>query len=207
VWAFVLPLIPALLIALCMRIEVSAAKGRVYKTMSEMPNYRVALVLGAGIKPNGALSWPLRHRLNKAIELYNSGRVGRLLMSGDNQIDSYNEPEAMARYAVSQGVPARDITCDFAGRRTWDSVYRAKNIFDIDKVVIVTQAFHMPRALFLAGEVGLDAYGVEAPPDQGRRAQYREYPASVSAVLDAWVLRPTPVMGKHEELKQNYELE
>ncbi len=190
----------SLALALCMVIVQSAANNRVYKTMSEMPNYHVALVLGAGVQPNGALSWTLRHRVNTAIDLYNAGRVEKILMSGDNRVQNYNEPQRMADYAVSQGVPSSDVVMDYAGRRTYDSVYRAKNIFLLDKLVIVTQGYHLPRALFLARSVGLEAYGVAAPATSDSRAPIREYPASISAVIDAYVLHPSPVMGKIEPI-------
>jgi SanA protein len=173
-----------------------AARGRIYTNINKAPKCRVALVLGAKIFRSGKLSDVLKDRVDTAIKLYKAGKVEKLLMSGDNRFTHYNEPERMADYAIAQGVPAEDIVMDFAGRRTFDSVYRAKHIFGQDRMIIVTQRFHMDRALFICRTLGVKAYGVPGKYAGSRRSIIREVPAAISAVIDAYILRPTPVMGR-----------
>lgn len=139
------------------------ARGRIYIDPSQAPKTRVALVLGAAVRPDGRLSGALRDRVDTAIKLYEAGRVEKLLMSGDNRFDHYNEPERMREYAIKKGVEPDDVKCDYAGRRTYDSLYRAKHIFGLDEIIIVSQGFHLDRLLFLADAIGIRASGVAAP--------------------------------------------
>ncbi len=131
----------------------------------------VALVFGAGIYPNGQLTPVLADRVRTAADLYQQGKVSKLLMSGDNRFEDYNEPAAMGAYARSLGVPASALAYDYAGRRTYDSCYRLKNIFGQDRAVLVTQTFHLPRALYLCQQFDVDAVGVSADlrPYRGNR--------------------------------------
>ena len=175
------------------------SRGRVYEDVSEAPKCRVALVLGAGIDRDGQPSQLLADRLEKAIELYEAGRVEKLLMSGDNRFVDYNEPARMTEYVVRRGVPAKDVKEDFAGRRTYDSVYRAKHIFGLDEVIVVSQEFHLSRALFLCDKMGMKAHGVAAGLSS-TRGSVRELPASLAAILDVYVRKPMPVMGEKEEI-------
>ena len=110
------------------------------------PKQQVAIVLGARVYPSGRLSGMLRDRVDTAVELYKRGTVQKLLLTGDNSRVDYNEPDAMAAYAMAQGVPAADIQPDYGGRRTYDSCYRARDIFQVKSAVLVSQAFHLPRA-------------------------------------------------------------
>ena len=159
----------------------------------------VALVLGAGVYPDGRLSPMLADRVQTAVDLHQQGKVDKLLMSGDNSIKTYNEPWHMADYAISLGVPEDDIAFDYAGRRTYASCWRAKHIFGLDSVVIVTQRFHLPRALYLCQSLGLDAVGVAADRrDYGLanpRYSIREIPARVKAWLDVHLLHPAVIGG------------
>ncbi|MCJ7551260.1 MAG: YdcF family protein, partial [Anaerolineae bacterium] len=115
--------------------------------LTEMPERSVAIVFGAGYWSNGVLSTILRERLDAAIELYEAGKVQKLLFSGDNQVVDYSEPAKMLEYALSQGVPREDIVLDHAGRRTYDTCYRARDIFAVTDATLVTQRYHLPRAL------------------------------------------------------------
>lgn len=178
----------------------TSARGHVYSNINNVHKCRVALVLGAGIRANGKLSQSLETRVKTAIELYKAGKVEKLLMSGDNRVSHYNEPQRMCDYAVRRGVPAKDIAMDFAGRRTYDSAYRAKHIFGLNEMIVVTQPFHIGRALFLCRKVGIDAYGVEAAIDGNLKAKMRETPACLGAVIDIYVRHPRPVMGKKEKI-------
>lgn len=180
-------------------VHISVA-DRVHSDIASVPECRVAMVLGAKVRPDGSLSASLASRVDKAIELYRAGKCEKLLMSGDNRFHNYNEPERMRDYAVARGVPARDIGLDYAGRRTFDSVYRARHIFGLKRMIVVTQSFHVDRAVFLCNHIGIDAYGVGASDVGDRRAQIREIPACLNALADVYLLHPRPVMGKKERL-------
>jgi SanA protein len=169
------------------------------------PQAPVALVLGAGLNRDGSPGVVLRDRVGAAADLYFSGKVDKLLMSGDNTTPYYNEPGAMERYALSLGVPAEDIVLDYAGRRTYDSCFRARAIFNIEKLVVVTQAFHLPRALFLCNALEIDAYGVTADEANYNRYSYtfwwvREILASGKAYWDIFISQPEPILGHPEPI-------
>jgi SanA protein len=128
-----------------------------------------------------------------------------LLMSGDNRFVEHNEPEAMRQYALDLGVPDEDIVLDYAGRRTYDTCYRAKEIFQVDAAIVVTQHFHMSRALFLCNTFGIRAVGVEADNRYFlKRARLiwnvREIFAISQAIYDVHVARPLPVLGPVEPI-------
>lgn len=175
-----------------------AAWGRVYKKTGGTPHARVALVLGAKVRPNGSLSVALADRVDAAIALHKAGVVDKLLMSGDNRFSRYNEPQRMADYAIKHGVPKEDVAMDFAGRRTYDSVYRAKHIFGVKRMVVVSQRFHLDRAIFLCDHVGVRATGFAADKRGHRnlRDEVREYAASLGAIADVYLREPRPVGGK-----------
>lgn len=180
----------------------SRVTDRVYTDVSKVPACPVALVLGAKVYPDGRLSPLLRDRVDKAIELYKAGKARKLLMSGDNRFVCYNEPKRMRDYAVAHGVPAEDVAMDFAGRRTYDSVFRAKFIFGQNRLIVVSQAFHLDRALFYCDRIGVkEAYGVSADAHPTSvKTLVREVPGSLGALLDVRVLSPRPIMGKREKI-------
>lgn len=120
------------------------------------------LVLGCLVKDNGSPSDMLADRLNRGIELYRQGAAPKLLMSGDHGSEDYDEVNAMKSIAMIAGIPSRDIFMDHAGFSTYESVYRAKEIFGADKIIIVTQEYHLYRALYIAQQLGIEAYGVDA---------------------------------------------
>lgn len=155
-------------LALCMLINgwVLLVGGRDISSPDDVGNLKNAdciLVLGCQVKVDGTPSHMLQDRLERAISLYgNPGVRTKLLMSGDHGQDSYNEVGAMRQYALDKGVPAEDIFMDHAGFSTYESLYRAKHIFGARKVIIVTQKYHLYRALYIAWALGLDAEGVDA---------------------------------------------
>jgi SanA protein len=166
-----------------------------------LPEEPVAIVFGAGYWPSGALSLILRERLDAAIELYEAGRVSKLLFSGDNRVVEYNEPARMQAYALEQGVPREDIVLDYAGRRTYDTCYRARDIFGLHSAVLVTQRYHLPRALETCQGLGLNVVGYNANRYHHRgtyliRYRLREIPALWLAWWELSVTRPTPVLGE-----------
>lgn len=118
------------------------------------------LVLGCAVKENGVPSAMLEDRLKRGVELYDLGAAPKLLMSGDHGTESYDEVDAMKGYAVDAGVPSVDVFMDHAGFSTYESIYRAKEIFQVERILIVTQEYHLYRALYIAEAFGLEAYGV-----------------------------------------------
>ncbi|MDI2129719.1 SanA/YdcF family protein [Yinghuangia seranimata] len=127
--------------------------------VDDVPAAPVALVLGAGIDGDHP-SRLLARRLDVSLALYRAGKVKVLLVSGDNGREGYNEPDVMRRYLVARGVPEAQVVSDYAGFSTWDSCVRAKKVFGVDRAIIVSQTFHLRRALALCDAAGLDAYGV-----------------------------------------------
>ncbi len=170
-----------------------------------VPPRSVAIVFGAGLRRDGRPTAVLRDRVAAAAELYFDGRVEKLLMSGDNRFVYYNEPGAMREYALELGVPEEAIVMDFAGRRTYDTCYRAKEIFQVNDAVLVTQGFHLPRALYTCSRLGVDAVGVAADQSRYRaRAELfwniRELPATLVALWEVNFSRPLPVLGEPEPI-------
>ena len=181
-----------------------AAWSRIYN-VAGAPAQPAAIVFGAGLTRSGQPTAILMDRVETAAQLYRAGKVRKLLMSGDNRSLNYNEPEAMRQYALSLGVPSEAIVLDYAGRRTYDTCYRARAIFGLDSALLVTQAFHLPRALFLCGAFGIRAAGVEANnhrygPPLMLIWNVREQLATVGAFLDVYVSHPLPVLGKPEPI-------
>ena len=179
------------------------ANPRIYP-VSQAPIRRVAIVFGAGLQRDGTPSPVLRDRVATAVDLYFSGKVEKILMSGDNRFLDYNEPGAMLNYALDLGVPMEDIVLDYAGRRTYDTCYRARAIFGVTEAVLITQAFHLPRAVFTCNALGLPAEGVIA--DRRKyfmAANIREIPAGAVALWDVWIGHPLPVLGNPEPIFGN----
>lgn len=131
------------------------------------------LVLGAGVK-QGKPSDMLEDRLIQAINLYKSGISKKIIMSGDHGSQNYDEVNLMKKYAIDQGVPSEDIFMDHAGFSTYESMYRAKEVFKVNTVIVVTQKYHQYRAIYIAKELGLDAYGVSSDLRKYQRQAYRE---------------------------------
>jgi vancomycin permeability regulator SanA len=160
-------------------------------------------VLGAGVKSNGEPTQVLEGRLQAALELYNEKKIAWILVSGDNRTQYYNEPQAMRRWLARRGVPQDKIVSDYAGRRTFDSLKRAKMVFGQDRAVLVTSDFHIARALYLAKHLGLEAQGVACNTRKiGHIASasfwLREHFARHKAVLDVW-FPPNTKLGPTEE--------
>lgn len=142
------------------------------------------LVLGCGVDENGQPKGLLTDRLEVGIGLYNAGAAPKLLMSGDHGRTEYDEVNAMKDYAMNAGVPGSDVFMDHAGFSTYESVYRARDVFAASRVIIVTQGYHLPRALYAARALGLDAYGVAADLHNWRGAAYREFREALARCKD-----------------------
>jgi vancomycin permeability regulator SanA len=174
-------------------------EGREYIGVNLDRNYRVAIVFGAGLWNNKTPSDVLRDRVTVAANLYQQGSVEKLLMSGDNRFVEYNEPEVMRRLAVELGVPNEDIILDYAGRRTYDTCYRAHEIFGLQEAVLVTNRYHLPRALYTCAQLGVEGVGIASDIHTYASEsawRWREVPASVVAWLQVHVTKPEPILGE-----------
>lgn len=173
-----------------------AGAGRVFSA-ERTPPRSVAVVFGAGVRANGQPSTALTERMTTAVDLYRRGKVQHLLVTGDNSHRSYDEPTVMRRLALAAGVPAADVTLDYAGFDTADSCTRARRIFGVKDAILVTHSFHLDRALFLCRRAGLDAVGVAAsdaglPANMVRSLWVRERVAAPKAIFEGYVdRRPT----------------
>jgi SanA protein len=203
-WGMIILVVGVLILGLSRTITGIRAISRLYD-LQNAPQKPVAIVFGAGLTRDGQPTAVLRDRVEAAANLYFAGKVEKILMSGDNRFSDYNEPGAMRTFALSLGVPDQAIVLDFAGRRTYDTCYRARAIFGVQEALLVTQNFHLPRALYLCNALGIRAEGVSADLHPYRRSiQYiwnlRELPASLTALVDVHVLHPIPVLGNPEPI-------
>ncbi len=179
-----------------------ATIGRTYTTAT-VPVRDVAIVFGAEVLPNKKPSDFLRARLDIAYELWQTGKVKAILVSGDNGDVHYNEPDAMRNYLLGKGVPPVKIVADYAGFDTYDTCVRAVRIFGVTSATLVTQSYHMPRALATCRTIGLDAIGVgddtmmNAAPAVWRNGALREIPAGVKMAYDL-LSRRQPILGARE---------
>lgn len=176
-----------------------ATDGRL-RTAADVPRTDVAVVFGAGLW-DGEPSPYLAHRLDTAARLYRAGRIEVVLVTGDNSRKDYDEPDAMRAYLVRHGVPDARIVSDYAGFDTWDSCVRAKKIFGVDEAVLISQDFHIRRAVALCQEAGVTSYGVGVAARHDVTWYYggvRELFAAGKAALDA-VVEPDPrFLGRRE---------
>lgn len=175
------------------------------KTNSTIEPMPVVMVPGAGLLHDGTPSLPLRDRLDAAATLYRDGVVKKILLTGDNRFENYNEPGAMYAYLTSKGIPEDDLVLDYAGRRTYDSCYRAKAIFGQEKLIVVTQPYHLPRAVFLCDELGIETQGFAVNQSGYLRHRFlfwnfREVFATLAAYWDIYIKKPIPVLGVPEPI-------
>ena len=160
-------------------------KDHIYE-IDTAPEGKTALVFGAAVR-RGWLSTVLRDRMDTAVELYHRGVIDEIIVSGHQDELGYDEPGSMKSYAVARGIPAEAVTMDTLGDRTYDSCYRARHQFNVDSVLLVTQAFHLPRALLTCELLGIEAYGVKADLRTYRGGSWyemRETAATLVAIAD-----------------------
>lgn len=184
-------------------------QGKIIES-DDLSGSKVAIIFGAGLRYDGTPTEVLQDRVSTGVKLYFSGKVQKLLMSGDNRFIDYNEPAAMREFAIGLGVRPEDIVLDYAGRRTYDTCYRAKEIFKIDEAILVTQNFHLPRALFICNMLGVSSTGVSADIREYRASAYRywqlrEIPATTIAFVELFITHPLPVLGNPEPIFPNHE--
>ena len=174
----------------------AGTKKYIYNNVADAPDAKVALIPGAAIFLNGALSSIFLDRADMAIKLYEAKKVSKILVSGDNSTDSHNEVNPVRLYLMSKGIPDNDIFLDHAGFDTYSTMYRARDIFGVSSVLIATQLFHLPRAVFIARRLGMEASGVNA--DVGHilfRNYVREAFANEKAILNLILQREPKYLG------------
>jgi SanA protein len=182
--------------------RVSRCSVLTHNETNQLPVRKVGLVLGCSPRlGDGSLNWFFNNRMDAAAELFQSGKVEYLLVSGDNRHRTYDEPTEMKQALIARGVPAAKIVCDYAGLTTLDSVIRAKAVFGQESVTIISQRFHNERAIYLARAFGVDAVGYNAPDvplAAAPRTYLREILSRQRAWLDVHILRRKPRhLGPH----------
>jgi SanA protein len=184
----------ALVIAFAKAYVLLSADGEATGSVGEAPEAEVAIVPGALVKPDGTMSLMLADRVEQAARLWHAGKVEKILVSGDHNGWEYDEPDTMRKVLVRDGVPPRLIFEDHAGFDTWATMVRAREIFGVREAVVITQGFHMPRALFLAERAGIEATGLTSDLHpygfQGRKSGVREVLSRLKAVADVTLERP-----------------
>jgi len=172
-----------------------SARGHIVPDTDSAPQAQAAIVLGARVYAGGGLSSMLTDRLATGVLLYEQGKVDKLLLSGDHGQTTYDEVNAMLRYVISQGVPDEDVFTDHAGFSTYDTMYRARDVFKVTSAIVVTQEFHLARAVYTARRLGLEATGVAAdiqPYANEQRFVVRDWAARVKAFFQLNILHPEP---------------
>ena len=181
-----------------------SVQDRLFSQVAEVPEMPVGLVLGASVRPNKQPSPVLQDRIDVAVLLLRAGRVQKLLLSGDNRESHYNEVAAMQRSAIAIGANPQELVLDNAGWRTYDSCYRAREIYGVKSLVVITQRFHLSRAVYICKKLGLDVYGLAADsPSYSApfKLQLRELGAWVLALIDVRLEEPSPVLGPKEPIE------
>ncbi len=183
----------------------SATQGKTLYNLNELPKNRVGIILGTSNRlAQGGANPYYTHRINAAVELFNAGKIEFILVSGDNSTKYYNEPNTIKKDLIKEGIPAEKIFLDYAGFRTLDSMVRAKEVFGLDSVTVISQKFHNERAIYIAKHKGLMALGYNAKDvsaSKGFKVQFREYFARVKVFLDLLFNTQPKFFGDKIEIK------
>jgi len=187
------------------RLVMKTASDKVFDSTSEIPHNKVGLLLGTGkILPNGRINLYYKYRIDAAVELYKSGKIDFILVSGDNSSKSYDEPTTIKEDLIKEGVPAAKIYLDYAGFRTLDSVVRCKEIFGQNSITIISQQFHNERAIYIANFKDIDAVGFNAKDvnvHYGLKTRLRERFARVKMLVDLIFGKNPKFLGEKIEIK------
>jgi len=197
--------IPIVFLVVSNRVIVKTTKSQIYTDVNSIPANDIGLVLGTSKYTVGGINLYFKYRIESAAQLYFSGKIKHIIVSGDNHVHGYNEPAQMKEALIELGVPANKITCDYAGLRTLDSVVRLKKIFMTSRATIISQKFHLQRALYIAKYYNMDAVGYcskDVGEKYGRSTNIRELFARSKAIIDLYILKTKP---KHlgSEIKIN----
>jgi SanA protein len=183
-------------------IIVQNGKHRIYTDVNKMPDYNIAIVFGAGLTEEGRPNSMLRDRLDSVANLYYDEKIGRILLSGDNSCAYYNEPQAMYEYLLYEhDIRAEDLVRDYAGLRTYDTCARAKNIWGVDKALLISQGYHLSRAIFTCQGLGIESTGYSATKYGYLGETYyksREILALHKAFWDVYFSHPDYIRGRAE---------
>jgi SanA protein len=198
-------LVLVLVILVCNFIISSTTEDKTYSNINTIPPNRVGLVLGTSNRiTNGSSNPYYTYRIDATVALYNAGKIKFILVSGDNGSIYYNEPNTIKKDLIKAGIPEEVIFLDYAGFRTLDSMVRAKFIFGLDKVTVISQKFHNERAIYIAEQKGLKAIGFNAQDlstSQGFKVQLREYLARVKVFIDMILNTQPKFYGATIEIK------
>ena len=202
-WMIILYVLVVLFIIFSNVFIIKSTEKDIYNTISNTPGKNVALILGTSqYTVGGFTNLFFKYRIAAAADLYHLGKVKHIIVSGDNSMKEYNEPRKMLQALIELGVPSSAITLDYAGFRTLDSVVRSKKVFGQNEIIIISQRFHVERALFIANKYGMDAVGFAAqdpPKKYSLKTQIREYFAKTKAVIDLYIIHKKPkFLGKKE---------
>ena len=180
------------------------ARHKVFANIENVKEKDFAIVLGAAIKNNNQPGNYLKYRLDDALTLYKTGKIKKILISGDNGEDAHDEISVMNNYLVKNGVPQDIIFGDYAGFDTYSTMERADKIFDIKSAIIVSQGFHLPRAIYIAREKGIDATGYATKQSFGKRRYFiREHFATIKSFFDCNINRKSKYYGNKENTDGN----
>ncbi|NVP17831.1 YdcF family protein [Candidatus Gracilibacteria bacterium] len=174
---------------------LSFSNDNYFYDVDGLDNKYIGLVFGASVINNKYPSDILKDRLKVAFEAYNNGKIKKIIVSGDNSKIDYNEPEVMKNYLIGLGVKTEDIYLDYAGFDTYDSLYRAREIFDVTEIVLFTQDFHLKRAMYIGNKLGLKVYGVETNLQKYVKENYnnrREVFARIKAFFEIEIFKNKP---------------
>ncbi len=182
---------------LSINIQADNLEKQIYKDVNKIPKKRAALLLGTSkYVKKGVQNYFYKYRIEAAIKLWKAKKIDAIIVSGDNGTKYYNEPDTMFNDLVKAGIPTKYITRDYAGFRTFDSIIRAKEIFDLEDYIIISQEFHLKRALYITNKKGYKAIGFIANDIKGttaaKKMKVREFLASVKAFLDIYILNTKP---------------
>jgi SanA protein len=192
----------ALLLAIPLGIVWSGKKA-IYVDVGSAEPVEVGIVFGAGLTINGDPSDALMDRLTVAAELFTQEKIKTILVSGDNRFENYNEPEVMAKTLEEVfEIPEEHIVIDYAGRRTYDTCVRASEIWSVDRAILITQGYHLPRAIWTCSRLGIESTGVSAslqPYILSTQFKIREVMAIYKAFIDVYLHEPEYIGGAFEE--------
>ena len=178
-------------------IVYASSRAHIYQDVKEAKEAQTVIILGAGVSAKGELSPFFKDRVDKAIEFYKAKKAGKILVSGDNSTTWHNEVNPVRDYLLSKDIPDENIFLDHAGFDTYSTMYRARDIFKVSSVVIVSQSFHLPRAVFIARSLGLDASGLAADDRPASISHYmREVLANEKAAMNLIFHRQPKFLGE-----------
>ena len=194
------------IVVLCNIMVLSSCNDHLYNNVESIPHKRVAVLLGTNPRTkSGNMNWFYKHRIDAAVALYKQGKFDRLLISGDNSLKTYSEPDEMKADLVEAGIPDSVIYLDFAGFSTYDSMVRAKKVFGLSEFIVISQDFHNQRAVYIARQNDIDAIGFNAKKVAFRKwrlkMEFREILARVKAVGDVMIDKKPHFLGDPIEIK------